>query len=316
LRECPEHNVLYTIVLGKTRTVANQGGLKRIWLIGGTQESAELARAIDQAQLPCLISVTTETARHLYPPSPYLKIWVGSLPPDRMAQFIPAQKIGVILDASHPFATVVSQAAIEAATFSKIPYLRYERQNLPTTPNAQPHEYHISLNTLLSTLSSQTPNPVRVASPQEKLRSRSVSAGETPNSSEFRIPNSEFRILLILGYRLLPLFQDLHDRATLFARILPSPTALNAALEAGFTADRLIALRPPVSAALERSLWQQWQITMVVAKASGVAGGEDVKRAVAAELGIPLVLIDRPSIIYPRQTSEVAEAIEFCKKMW
>jgi precorrin-6A/cobalt-precorrin-6A reductase len=38
----------------------------RIWLIGGTQESADLARALTQQQISYVVSVTTESARNLY----------------------------------------------------------------------------------------------------------------------------------------------------------------------------------------------------------------------------------------------------------
>ena len=61
-------------------------------------------------------------------------------------------------------------------------------------------------------------------------------------------------------------------------------------------------------------MWQQWQISLVVTKASGKAGGEDIKREVARELDIPLVVITRPQIIYPQQTDCLDEAIAFCQK--
>jgi precorrin-6A/cobalt-precorrin-6A reductase len=85
--------------------------------------------------------------------------------------------------------------------------------------------------------------------------------------------------------------------------------ALNAALAAGFTGDRLIALRPPISAELELALWKQWQISTVVTKASGTPGGEQTKRQLAHDLGIQLMMIARPVIHYPHQTSDVERAI-------
>jgi precorrin-6A/cobalt-precorrin-6A reductase len=97
----------------------------------------------------------------------------------------------------------------------------------------------------------------------------------------------------------------------LFARILPSPTALEAVLAAGFTPDRIIALRPPITAELEVALWRQWQITQVITKASGQAGGEDRKQAIAAKLGVRLIRIARPAIAYPKQTDSLDTAIEF-----
>jgi precorrin-6A/cobalt-precorrin-6A reductase len=55
------------------------------------------------------------------------------------------------------------------------------------------------------------------------------------------------RVLFTIGYKGLARFRSFQSKATLFTRILPSLTALTAALEAGFTSDRIIALRPPVN---------------------------------------------------------------------
>lgn len=250
----------------------------QIWLIGGTQESAALAGAIAAQKLPCLITVTTEAARCLYPLAPTLAIWVGRLAASEVAAFLHAHSISAILDASHPFATEISQCAIAIAAQMKIPYLRFERLTTPT------HQ----------------PNPLAFPS-FESLLSTNLLIGQ--------------RVLLTVGYRPLELLQPWQEKAILFARILPSIPALEAAIAAGFTPDRIIALRPPISVEMERALWQQWQVAVVVAKASGKAGGEDVKRQVAAELGIRLVIIERPPIAYPQQTSDLSVALQFCDRV-
>lgn len=252
---------------------------KKIWLIGGTQESAELARVLLQFGFSCVVSVTTASARSLYPTAPELQIWVGRLDVQGLPAFLQAHPVAAILDASHPFAVEISQLAIAMAAQTGIPYLRYERPLLPAGCHASTTVYLDSFERLFT----------------EKLLSQQ-------------------RVLLTVGYRPLALFKPWQTQAVLFARILPSVPALEAALEAGFTPDRLIALRPPISAELERSLWQQWQLSMVVTKASGSAGGEDVKQQVAAELGIQLIVVDRPPVAYPQQTSDLAIALDFCRQ--
>lgn len=249
----------------------------RIWLIGGTQESSQLATAIASATLPCTISVTTESARLLYSNQPKQRVWVGRLTDSCMGEFLQQQQIVAILDASHPYAVEISQRAITVAQELQIPYLRYERPVVDTQLLASGVIQLDSFDTLI--------------------------AGEYLQSD---------RVLLTVGYRPLHLFKSMQDQSTLFARILPSSVALAAADQAGFTPDRLICLRPPVSVDLETALWQQWGISLVVTKASGTAGGEDIKRTVAAKLGIPLVVITRPAIQYPQQTSNLSEALEFC----
>ena len=273
----------------------------QIWLIGGTQESAALAQAIAAHHLPCLITVTTESARRLYPPHPHLTVWVGRLAATTLPTFLQTHAIAAILDASHPFAVEISQLAIAIAGELHIPYLRYERPLVEKTAG-ESQELEVS---------------------SQESGARSQESGATvENNSHYSFPSlaallatdvlSNQRVLLTVGYRSLGLFQPWQEKATLFARILPSVTALEAAIAAGFTSDRLVALRPPISALMEQALWQQWQISMVVTKASGVAGGEDVKRQVAAAIGIPLITIARPEMAYPKQTSDLAMAIDFC----
>lgn len=249
-----------------------------IWLIGGTHESAQLAWAIAQADLACVISVTTEAAKALYPVTASLQVVVGKFHADQLGQFLQTQRITVILDASHPYAVEISQLAIAAATQLQIPYLRFER-------------------------------PVLEAAPDDKSSIITLDSFATLLAGSYL---QEQRVLLTVGYKPLLLFAPWQNQTTLFARILPSTIALEAAIAAGFQPERLLAMRPPVPAEVERALWQHWQISLVVTKASGKPGGEDVKRAVATELGVKLVVLTRPNLSYPQQTSHLSTALEFC----
>ena len=251
----------------------------RIWLIGGTQESVQLATALAVASLPCTVSVTTESARSLYPTAPALQVWVGHLTPAKLQEFLQHQQIVAVLDASHPYAVEISKSAIAAALKRQIPYLRYERPCVKTQLNAPQVITLDNFDTLLT--------------------------GDYLRSS---------RVLLTVGYKPLQLFQPWQERSTLFARILPSAIALEAAKAANFTPERLICLRPPIHSDLERALWRQWEISLVVTKASGTPGGEDIKRTVAAELGVSLIVINRPPVEYPQQTSDLSVALEFCRQ--
>lgn len=249
----------------------------RLWLIGGTTESAELAKAIASLGLPCIVTVTTAAAEALYPKMPTIRVWVGRLDASQLKQFLQDQRIAAILDASHPYAVEISRMAIKAATDQQIPYLRFERLAVDMQADTSPA---ISLDSF-----------------------------ETLLTGDYLYQQ---RVLLTVGYKALALFRSWQDRSTLFARILPAITSLEAAIAAGFTSDRIIALRPPVTAELEKALWRHWDISLVVTKASGVAGGEDIKRTVAAELGIPRVVIARPAVDYPQQTSDFSAALNFC----
>lgn len=256
----------------------------QIWLIGGTSESAELAVALSAQKLPYIVTVTTEAARDLYPLGTQVrvgKLTIGAIPWEgsAIALFIQQQQISCILDASHPFACEISRQAIALTQTQTIAYLRYER----------------------STVSETVSETVSFVRSIEDLLTSGILQHQ--------------RVLLTLGCRDLYRFSILRQTSHLFARILPSADALAQARSAGFAPQEIIALRPPVSAALEKALWQQWNISKVVAKASGSPGGEAIKRQVAQELGIGLILLQRPTMRYPQQTNELSVAVQFCAQV-
>ncbi|MEA5468035.1 cobalt-precorrin-6A reductase [Spirulina sp. 06S082] len=249
--------------------------LKKVWVIGGTSESREIVTLLVSRSIPCLVTVTTEAARSLYPPSPGLDIRTGRLTPDRLEELLCWETIAAVVDASHPYASSISHHAIAITAQFKIPYLRYERPALATE------------------------GEIVVESFQELL------------SGDYLCDR---RVLLTVGCKTLPLFQPWHDRATLFARVLPVVNSLEVAIAAGFSPHRLIALRPPLSGELEEALWRQWHIDLVVTKASGREGGEEIKRSVAAKLGIPLLVVARPFVSYPQQTANLEDVFAFCDR--
>jgi len=231
-----------------------------------------------ESNLPLVVSVTTASARALY--ADRAEVTVGCMDILQMSRFCQQKRIETIIDASHPYAVAVSTQAIAVASKLNLPYLRYEREN-----------YQISNSAI-------DPNLIELPSFDTLLTGNYL---------------TQQRVLLTVGCKALPQFQSWQNKATLYARVLPKIDSLKMAIAAGFTSDRLIAIRPPIDAAMETALWQQWRISVVVTKASGKAGGEDIKRQVAASLGIPLIVIARPQVTYPSQTSQTKDVLAFCR---
>lgn len=252
---------------------------QKVWLIGGTKDSAAIANLLAESAIPFVVTVATATAQDLYVDT--TTVVVGCMNATQMACFCQHHQLKGVIDASHPYATEVSRQAIAVASKLNIPYLRYER-TLYQPPAVK----------------QQDSSVLELESFEQLL------AGDYLTAQ---------RVLLTVGCKALPQFQPWHQRATLFARILPKVESLEIAIASGFTGDRLIAIRPPISLATETALWQQWNISLVVTKASGQAGGEDIKRQVAATLGIPLIIISRPPMTYPQQTFDFGDVLPFCK---
>ncbi len=233
-----------------------------------------IVEAIASHNFPCVVTVTTPTAKSLYPHHSKIRVRVGKLDTVAIRQFCIRETINGIIDASHPFALTISQQVMNVAQSLSIPYLRYERPSLNHNPQTI---YLDSFDELIT---------------GNYLRNQ--------------------RVLLTVGCRALSKFKLWHQQSVLYARILPKLESLEIALKAGFSEDKLILLRPPITLELEKALWQQWKINLVVTKASGKQGGENIKRQVANALEIPLITIKRTSLNYPQQTEHLSDIIKFC----
>ncbi|BAQ65462.1 cobalt-precorrin-6A reductase [Geminocystis sp. NIES-3709] len=250
-----------------------------IWLIGGTSESVTIAHLLTKQRQDFIVTVTTPNATKLYQSISHYQILVGKLSSSEIASFIRQYKIDLIIDSSHPFAVNISQTVINISEQLQICYIRYER---PLINNSSSVIYINSIESLL-----------------------------TENSLIY-----QKRVLLTIGAKFLHLFTNYHQSATLYARILPYSESINQAYQANFSCDRIIALRPPISAQLEKALWQMWNIDIVITKAGGKAGGEDIKQEIAQELNIPLIIIQRPKLNYPLMISSIEEISFYLKRLF
>lgn len=252
---------------------------KNVWLIGGTSESVAIAELLTNKLIPVIVTVTTTNAQNLYSENDYLKIIVGKIETENIAKFIKEHQIRVIIDASHPFAVNISTSVISIAQKYSYPYLRYERSQVKSTESNL-----IYVNSLSSLIDSN------------------LLTGK--------------RVLLTIGSNHLHFFQDYQSQATLFTRILPYTESLEKALQGGFTCDRIIAIRPPLNYELEKALWKLWQIEIVVTKAGGKQGGEDLKQKLAKESGISLIIIKRPQLNYPLVTEKIEFVLTYCSQFF
>jgi precorrin-3B C17-methyltransferase len=63
-------------------------------------------------------------------------------------------------------------------------------------------------------------------------------------------------------------------------------------------------MQGPFSEAFNTALWRDQRIDCVVTKDSGEAGGFAAKAQAAATLSVPLVVIRRPQLTYPRVATD------------
>ncbi len=107
---------------------------KKLLILGGTGEAAQLARRVVdvfQGQLECIVSYSGVTGHQ---PDLPCKVHVGGFGgASGVIQYLEQEKVTHLVDATHPFAEKISQHAYIAANACKIPLVFFQR------PPWQPH---------------------------------------------------------------------------------------------------------------------------------------------------------------------------------
>jgi precorrin-6A/cobalt-precorrin-6A reductase len=236
-----------------------------IWIIGGTSNATEICKQLIATGKQLLVSVTTDYGRQLSS-FPEVEILQGMLNRDEMIKVIALHKVNLIVDASHPFATEVSQNAIDASRESNITYLRYERQN----PQFEGVKYCADYPEVISYLKSTKGN-----------------------------------ILLTTGSKNVWQFASLGiDR--LYARVLANADSFALCEKAGLSQEQIIGIQGVCGEHENLELMKKLDIRYLITKESGTEGGLFEKLEAAKKAGVEVIIIKRPQIDYPEVYSEYA----------
>ena len=100
-----------------------------ILVLGGTSDSIHICNKLNDMGLPYIVSVTTEYGRDIAKKATE-NVFLGKLTKEDMVSLIKEKNITQIIDATHPYATVVSSNAIECSKITNIDYVRFERESL------------------------------------------------------------------------------------------------------------------------------------------------------------------------------------------
>lgn len=234
-------------------------GPTTVLVLGGTTEARELAeRLVDRTDDPAdsygLRVVTSLAGRLEDPRLPAGEVRSGGFGGvDALAAWLRAHAPVVVVDATHPFATRISDHALAAAATTGTPLLRLTR-------------------------------PGWVARPGDRwLRVPHVAAAAD------LLPTLGIRPLLTTGRRDLAAFIEHPScgRLDLLVRCVEHPTV---SLPLGVT---VLVDRGPFTLAGERALMADRGVDVLVTRDSG---GESTRAKLDAahELGLPVVMVDRP----------------------
>jgi len=231
---------------------------KKIGLFAGTTEGRILAEKLAGTQASLDIFVATEYGKEELSPAGNIKIFCGRMDEAQIAGKLKEQSYDLVLDATHPYARLVSENVKRACEDAGIRYLRVLRE--PGVRNSDE-------NLLVSSVEEAV----------LALKEREGAVLVTTGSKE------------LYKYRELPGW-----RKRVYARVLSLPEAVSQAEGLGFYGSHLFAMQGPFSIEMNLALLKSIDAKWMVTKESGRAGGFEEKAEAARRAGAGLIVIGRP----------------------
>ena len=230
----------------------------KVLIFGGTTEGRELALLLDRAAIPHAVSVATDYGRDIEESFGEHNVIVGRKDASQMAELITAEGFSVCVDATHPFATIVSGEIQKACEKCGIKYLRLSRKT-----KAQFEETALMV---------------------ESVEEAAAELEKTPGN-----------ILLLTGSKdLKTIVSGISDISRVYARVLPNTDSISKCEEAGLLGRQIIAMQGPFSKDMNVTLIKEISADVILTKESGSTGGLDEKLLAASECGIKAIMIKSP----------------------
>ncbi len=237
---------------------------KNIWILSGTSDGPALVNKLLKLNYVVFVSVVTYKASNSYAENTKLHIITGKLNgTSEIANFIEINKIDYVIDATHPFALIISKNLIEACKKIKRPLLAFERKSEKKTFK---NIYYIN---------------------------------DLKDINNESIVNKN--ILLAIGSKLLNNTASYYSElgANVFTRVIPTPESISKAFASCIKSSNIAILEPSKNKEniLEKKLCDHWDIDYILCRDSGSYAQINWEEIVF-ESEMKLLLVKRPNLKY------------------
>ena len=226
-----------------------------ILLFGGTTDGRNIAKWLSRRGVRVTVCIATEYGADLLTGDELIVPNIGRMDEAEMAELMKSGKFELVIDATHPYARVVTENVEAAAKKAGITRYRLLREG-NTSDNCIHAESMAHAAEILETMPGN--------------------------------------ILLTTGSKDLDSFISPTLRDRCFPRVLADLASLERCLELGFPKKNILCMQGPFSRALNEALIDQYDIGVMLTKISGTAGGFVEKIEAAEKKGCKLVVVDRP----------------------
>lgn len=230
--------------------------MKKVILFGGTSEGRELACKLSLLPLTLTVSVATDYGAELLEGIPGITVLTGRLDAEEMVGLFRREGYLLAVDATHPYATAVSQNIRFACREVNTPLLRLVRE--------------------------------------KQAADGAVTCKDAQEAAAY-LKEKPGNILLTTGSKELEPYTHIPDYADrVFVRVLPTAEALDKCLSLGFHPSHIIAMQGPFGKELNEAIFRQFDIRLTVTKDGGAAARFEEKLEAAKACGVQTVVLARP----------------------
>ena len=247
----------------------------KIFVVAGTEDGRGLAEFLKNHGHLVTASVVSEYGKKILAQYDGINVIEKKLTAEEFTENLRG-KFDVLVDASHPYAVNVSQNAIDACQRAEVPYIRFERAEV-------------------------------------EIADENIFTVDSYESAATKAAELGKNIFVTTGSRNLKKFFDspaLKD-CNLTVRVLPTAEVLAECERYGLTPKQIVAMQGPFSVELNVETFRHCRAEVIVTKNSGKVGGADTKLDAAKILNLPVVMIDRPKIFYPKVASTFDDVLNF-----
>ena len=225
-----------------------------ICIFAGTSEGRRLVELLCGRGLHMTVCVATEYGEVLLGDHPDVEVCAGRMDAAQMEDMLRREAFALVIDATHPYADVVTENIAAACESAHVEYLRLLR-------------------------------------PSDSEDADGIFVENTAACVEY-LKGTEGNILLTTGSKELRAYAPLRER--LYARVLPMQASLAACADCGIAPDRIIAVQGPFDEETNLAMLRMTKAKYMVTKDTGGAGGYGAKISAARRAGVQPVIIGRP----------------------
>ncbi len=227
-------------------------------IFAGTTEGRRLAELLAGQPVRVLACVATEYGETLIPRGDNIEVSAGRLDREQMEALFTQRRFDAVIDATHPFATRVSENLAAACAATETHYLRLNRD-------------------------------------AEAEDAEAVYVDSIQGAADFLAEHPGNALLATGSKELAPYAGVEGYRERFYARVLPMEASLAACAAAGFAPAHIIAMQGPFSVDMNVATLKAVNAAWLVTKDSGDSGGFRDKLEAARLAGARCVVIGRPA---------------------